>query len=99
VSWHCLPSRMSHVSFLAVVSLFHGGLVSLVTCASWFLFVEVCVTLHWLDSSKWIVERHDQHPHISSALVVIVVIVLPSVSSIGTGLLNSCVNLSTRVCL
>jgi hypothetical protein len=31
-------------------------------------FVEVCVTVHWLDCSKWIVERHDQYHHVSSAV-------------------------------
>jgi hypothetical protein len=40
----------------------------------WFLFVEVYVTLHWLDWSRWIVESHDQYYHASSALVAIVAI-------------------------
>jgi hypothetical protein len=34
-------------------------------------FVEVCVTLHWSDCSKWIAERHDQYDHVASAIVAI----------------------------
>jgi hypothetical protein len=65
----------------------------------WFPVVEVCVALHWLDSSKRIVERHGQYCHVSSALVAIVAITLPTASPIGTVLLNSYLDLSTRVCL
>jgi hypothetical protein len=28
-----------------------------------------CVTLHWLDCSKWIVERHDQYHDVANAIV------------------------------
>jgi hypothetical protein len=42
----------------------------------WLCTVEVCVALHWLGCSKWNVEKHDQYYHVSSAIVVIVVIAL-----------------------
>jgi hypothetical protein len=37
-----------------------------------YVFVEECTTLHWLDWSKRVVERHDQYHHVSSAIVAIV---------------------------
>jgi hypothetical protein len=40
----------------------------------WLSVVEVCVTLQWLDCSKWIMDSHDQYHHVSSALVAIVTI-------------------------
>jgi hypothetical protein len=43
----------------------------------------MCVALHWLDCSKWIVERHDQYHHVASATVAM------AVSPIGIVLLNS----------
>jgi hypothetical protein len=67
-----------------------------------FVLLNCCVTLHWLDCSKRIVEGHGQYCHVSSAIVAFVAIVaitLPTVSSIGTVLLNSYLDLSTRVCL
>jgi hypothetical protein len=49
-------------------------------------FVEVCVTLHWLDCSRSIVEYHAlYYYHVSSAVVAIVAFAFPTASPIGTG--------------
>jgi uncharacterized membrane protein len=47
----------------------------------------VCVTLHWLDCSKSIVEKYDQYYRIMNAIVAIIAIIaiaFPTALPIGT---------------
>jgi hypothetical protein len=72
----------------------------LVWLVVWFaLLVSLlkCVTLDWLDCSKWIVKNHAEYDLVLSAIVAIIAISLSMVLRIGgIVLLSFCLNLSTR---